>query len=82
MEFVQVDRTSLLEYIAYVEHLNEDHTRLQQQNKDLKEVSKILEATYNSRIDKLLDLILEQPNRADYYKGLQAAYNIIMGRAK
>jgi hypothetical protein len=80
MEFVQVDKASLLEYIAYVEYLNEDHTKIRQRLKDTEEIAKMLEATYKARIDKLLDLILEQPNRSDYYKGLHAAYELLKGR--
>ena len=82
MEYVQVDKASLLEYIAYTEHLSADHTKQANRLKDLEQVSKILEATYQSRIDKLLDLILEQPNRSDYYKGLKDAYEIMQGRGK
>lgn len=80
MDFVQVDKASLLEYIAYVEYLNEDHTKLKQRLKDTEAISKMLEATHNAVIDKLLDTILEQPNRGDYYKGLMFAYNLLKGR--
>ena len=80
MEFVQVDKASLLEYIAYVEYLNEDHTKLKQRLKDTEAISKMLEATYEARIDKLLDLILECNKRDDYYKGLYKAYELFKGR--
>lgn len=80
MEFVQVDKASLLEYIAYVEYLNEDHTKLKQRLKDTEALSKMLEATYEARIDKLLDLILECNKRDDYYKGLHKAYELFKGR--
>ena len=82
MEFVQVDKASLLEYIAYVEYLNEDHTKIKQKLKDTEELSKMLEATYEARIDKLLDLILECPARNDYYRGLHTAYELMQGRYK
>ena len=82
MEFVQVDKASLLEYVAYVEQLNEDHTKIRQRLKDTEAISKMLEATYQARIDKLLDLILEQPARNDYYKGLHAAYELLKGRGR
>lgn len=75
-----MDRASLLEYIAYVEHLNEDHTKIRQKLRDTEELSKMLEATYNARIDKLLDLILECDKRDDYYRGLHAAYALLKGR--
>lgn len=80
MEFVQVDKASLLEYIGYVEYLNADHTKLRDRLKDTEEISKMLEATYQARIDKLLDLILDCTKRDDYYKGLHKAYELLKGR--
>lgn len=80
MEFVQVDKASLLEYIAYVEYLSEDHTKLKDKLKDTEAISKMLEATYQTRIDRLLDLILECERRDDYYRGLHSAYAVMMGR--
>ena len=80
MEFVQVDKASLLEYVAYVEALIADHNKLSQRLKDTEQISKMLEATYQERIDKILDKILDQTNRSQYYAGLTDAYNIMRGR--
>ena len=80
MEWVQVERSHLLEYIAYVERLNADHTKLQQQIKDAKQLADIIEETYKSRLDKLADKILDQTNRSQYLQGLTQAYKILQGK--
>lgn len=80
MEWVQVERKKLIEYVQMVEELNADHTRLQEQNKEITELAGILEKTYSVRFDKLTDQILDQSNRSQYHKGLMDAYNIMKGR--
>lgn len=80
MEFVQVDKASLLEYVAYVEALIADHNKVTQRLRDTEQISKILEKTYEERIDKILDKLLDQTNRSQYYAGLYDAYEIMKGR--
>jgi len=80
MEWVQVERSHLLEYIAYVEQLNADHTKLQQQIRDAKQLADIVEETYKRRLDNLADKILDQTNRSQYLMGLTEAYEILQGR--
>jgi hypothetical protein len=80
MEWVQVERSHLLEYIAYVEQLNADHTKLQEQIKDAKQLAGIVEQTYKCRLDKLADKIIDQTNRSQYLQGLTEAYEILQGR--
>lgn len=82
MELVQVDKASLLEYIAYVEELSADHTKISQRLKDTEQITKMLEATYETRIDRLLDELLNCTNRSQYYQGLYKAYEIMKGRVK
>lgn len=82
MELVQVDKASLLEYIAYVEQLSADHTKISQRLKDTEQISKMLEATYETRIDRLLDELLNCTNRSQYYQGLHKAYEIMKGRVR
>lgn len=79
MEWVQVERNQLLEYVAMVERLSADHSRLQQQSKDAKELADIIEETYQTRLDKLMDEMLEPTNRSQYFNGLMRAYNIMKG---
>jgi len=80
MEFVQVDKASLLEYVAYVEALIDDHNKVTQRLRDTEQISKILEKTYEERIDKILNKLLDQTNRSQYYAGLHDAYEIMKGR--
>ena len=79
-KWVQVKHHELLEYVAMVEYLRKDHTQLQEQVKDAKELASIVEATYKQRLDKLTDLILDiHPSNFKYERGLLDAYNIVSG---
>ena len=80
MEWVQVQKHQLLEYIAYAEALSEDHTKLEEQLKNAKKLADIVKNDYEAKIDKLLDEILDQTNRSQYYAGLHRAYEIMKGR--
>ena len=78
--WVQVKHDELLEYVAMVEYLRKDHTKLQEQIKDSKTLASIIEATYKERLDKLTDLILDiHPANYKYERGLLDAYNIVSG---
>ena len=79
-EWVQVKHSELLEYVIHVEHLAKDHSELQAQVKDAKELASIIEQTYKTRIEKLTDLILDiHPANYKYEQGLMHAYNILAG---
>jgi hypothetical protein len=79
-KWVQVKHDELLEYVAMVDYLRKDHTQLQEQVKDAKELASIVEATYKQRLDKLTDLILDiHPSNFKYERGLLDAYNIVSG---
>ena len=80
MEFVQVNKASLLEYIAYVERLSHDHTQLAESQRTAISLADIVRNDYEARIDKLLDLILDQPIRDNYYRGLSDAYKVMKSR--
>ena len=76
--WVQVKQDELLEYVAMVEYLRKDHTQLQQQVKDAKELASIIEATWMARIDRLTDMIMDiHPSDHRYERGLMDAYNIV-----
>ncbi|CAB4145470.1 hypothetical protein UFOVP482_7 [uncultured Caudovirales phage] len=78
--WVQVKHDDLLEYVAMVEHVMKDHSRLQQQIADTKDIASIIEATYKERLDRLTDLILDiHPANYKYERGLMDAYNIMSG---
>ena len=77
-EWVQVKHSELLEYVIHVEHLAKDHSELQEQVKDAKELASIIEATWMARIDKLTDMIMDvHPSDNKYERGLLDAYNIM-----
>ena len=79
-EWVQVRHAELVDYINHVEHLSKDHTQLQEQVKDAKELASIIEETYKTRLDHLMDLVLElHPSNYQYQRGLIQAYNVLAG---
>lgn len=77
MEFVQVVKQDLLDYIATVEKLSAHHTELEQKHKDLIELVAIDQATNKARLFALMDYILESNHASEYSKGLQDAYALI-----
>lgn len=82
MEFVQVVKKDLLDYIATVEKLSAHHTELEKKHHDLMELVAIDQATTKARLHALLDQILDSDYTSEYSKGLQDAYNLIKaGRA-
>jgi len=79
-EYVQVRHAELLDYIAHVDHLTKDHTLLQEQVKDAKELASIIEKTYKTRLDQLMDLVLQlHPSNYQYQRGLIQGYNVMAG---
>jgi Na+/phosphate symporter len=79
-EWVQVRHAELVDYINHVEHLSKDHTQLQEQVKDAKELASIIEETYKTRLDQLMDLVLDlHPSNYQYQRGLIQAYNVLAG---
>ena len=82
MEWVQVQREHLLVYIAYAEALRDDHTRLQEEIRTAYKLADIVRNDYEAKIDKILDEVLDQTNRSQYYAGLHAAYEIMKGRRR
>lgn len=79
-EWVQVRHNELLDYVNHVEHLAKDHTALQLQVKDAKDLASIIEQTYKTRLETLTDLILDiHPANYKYEQGLMHAYNIMAG---
>jgi hypothetical protein len=79
-EWVQVKRIQLLEYVHMVETLDKDHTRLMQQVSDANELAAVIDATWQARLDKLTDVVLDlHPSRHTFEAGLLRAYNIMAG---
>jgi uncharacterized membrane protein YgaE (UPF0421/DUF939 family) len=80
MELVTVEKTQLLEYIAYTDRMLEKLKKETQKNKDAKQLADIVEETYQARLDLLADEILNSIQDDKHYKGLMRAYQIMQGR--
>lgn len=80
-KWVQVRQSELLKYVNGVEMLSRDHTQLQQDFNDAKQIASIIDATWKERLDQLMDLIIDiHPSvNVHYRNGLMAAYNLMQG---
>jgi hypothetical protein len=79
-QYVQVKHADLLEYVKYVEILTKNHTLLQEQVNDCRQLANIIEQTYKERLERLTDLILDiHPANYKYEQGLMHAYNLLAG---
>lgn len=82
-KWVQVRQSELLNYVNGVEMLSKDHTQLQQDFNDAKQIASIIDATWKERLDELMDMIIDiHPSvNVHYRNGLMAAYNLMQGKS-
>lgn len=61
--------------------LSQDHTQLQQDFNDAKQIAGMIDKTWKERLDQLMDVIIDlHPSvNMQYRNGLMAAYNIMQG---
>lgn len=61
--------------------LSQDHTQLQQDFNDAKQIAGMIDKTWKERLDQLMDVIIDiHPSvSVQYRNGLMAAYNIMQG---
>jgi short-subunit dehydrogenase involved in D-alanine esterification of teichoic acids len=80
-KWVQVRHSELLNYVNGVEMLSKDHSKLQDQINDAKQLAGIIDSTWKERLDELMDLIIDTHPvvNIEYRNGLMAAYNLIAG---
>lgn len=80
-KWVQVRQTELLKYVNGVEMLSQNHTQLQQDFNDAKQIAGMIDKTWKERLDQLMDVIIDlHPSvNMQYRNGLMAAYNIMQG---
>jgi hypothetical protein len=80
-KWVQVRQSELLKYVNGVEMLSQDHTQLQQDFNDAKQIAGMIDKTWKERLDQLMDVIIDtHPSvNAQYRNGLMAAYNLMKG---
>ena len=80
-KWVQVRQSELLKYVNGVEMLSKDHSQLQEQIYDAKQLAGMIDRTWKERLDELMDLIIDTHPAVNmhYRNGLMHAYNIIAG---
>jgi hypothetical protein len=64
-----------------VEMLSKDHTQLQQDFNDAKQIAGMIDKTWKERLDQLMDVIIDMhpSTNVHYRNGMMAAYNIMQG---
>jgi hypothetical protein len=81
MDYVQVPKQDLIQYVDKVNRLIEDHDKQTQELSDIRALADIVNETWQVRLDALADLILDRdPLDNDLYeRGLIKAYEIMKG---
>lgn len=80
-KWVQVRHSELLNYVNGVEMLSKDHSKLQEQINDAKQLAGIIDRTWKERLDELMDLIINTHpvTNVHYRNALMDAYKIMSG---
>jgi hypothetical protein len=81
MDYVQVPKQDLIQYVDKVNRLIQDHDKQTQELSDIRALADIINETWQVRLDALADLILDRnPLLNDRYEqGLMKAYEIMKG---
>jgi len=81
MEYLQVPKQDLINYVDRVNLLIQDHDKQTQELSDIRALAGIVEATWRERLDLLADHILDLNPRetSSYERGLMKAYEIMKG---
>ena len=80
--WVQVRQSELLKYVNGVEMLSKDHTHLQQEFNDAKQIAGMIDRTWKERLDELMDAIIDMhpSTNVHFRNGMMAAYQLMQGR--
>jgi hypothetical protein len=81
VEYVQVPKQDLMNYVDRVNLLIQDHDKQTQELSDIRALADIVNETWQVKLDALADLILDRnPLLNDRYEqGLMKAYEIMKG---
>lgn len=81
MDYVQVPKSDLIQYVERVNRLIEDHDKQTQELSDIRALADIVNETWQSRLDLLADYILDlnPKETSTYERGLMKAYEIMKG---
>jgi hypothetical protein len=82
MEYVQLPKEDLVQYVDKVNLLIQDHDKQTQELSDIRALADIVNETWQTRLDKLADYILdlEPLNTSELEQGLMLAYDIMKGK--
>jgi hypothetical protein len=82
VEYVQVPKQDLINYVDRVNLLIQDHDKQTQELSDIRALADIVNETWQVKLDRLADYILDQnPNEtSSYERGLMKAYEIMKGQ--
>ena len=82
MDYVQVPKTDLVQYVARVNALIQDHDKQTQELSDIRALADIVNETWQNRLDLLADYILDlnPKETSTYERGLMKAYEIMKGQ--
>ena len=82
MEYVQLPKEDLVQYVDKVNLLIQDHDKQTQELSDIRALADIVNQTWQERLDKLADYILdlEPLNTSELEQGLMLAYDIMKGK--
>lgn len=75
-------KSDLVQYVARVNRLIEDHDKQVQELSDIRALADIVNETWQSRLDLLADYILDLnlKETSTYERGLMKAYEIMKGQ--
>ena len=74
-------KSDLVQYVARVNRLIEDHDKQTQELSDIRALADIVNETWQTRLDALADYILDlnPKETSTYERGLMKAYDIMKG---
>ncbi len=81
MEYVQLPKQDLMNYVDKVNLLIQDHDKQTQELSDIRALADIINETWKVRLDLLADYILDlnPKETSSYERGLMKAYEIMKG---
>jgi hypothetical protein len=82
MEYVQLPKQDLMNYVDRVNLLIQDHDKQTQELSDIRALADIVNETWQTRLDKLADYILDMNpiGASELEQGLMLAYDIMKGK--
>jgi hypothetical protein len=82
MEYVQLPKEDLVQYVDKVNLLIQDHDKQTQELSDIRALADIVNETWQERLDRLADYILDLDplNTSELEQGLMLAYDIMKGK--